>query len=318
MSRDQLLQEIGDQLGILAYQVEVRNSISLFDLNVSAEDFYAGLLNIIYGLDLVNLNSSVQNAKAIDLGDKIAKKAIQVTSENSVEKIRETVRKFQEDGRENEYSNLTVLQLKKKKNYKKLPECEGFRLEVIDYRDLIKDIKTHCSDIQQLKRVKEYINSELASSNHTANKLDDIIDTFADHATRYIAEVAEKIVFFNRDYQPRGDFQRSDLRDKFTRMKCTTSYRNKFNRFAAFFPDVDNIVNSDAVEGGANTIVTIIGAIENLYFQLLDRSENGDLLHNQILASLLRNGDYSPQMQLAADTLVFYTINACGIFNEQK
>ena len=82
--RDQFLKDISDYLGIIAYQVDTRNSIHLYDLNISAEDFYNGLLNHVYGLNLINMNIENPNTKAIDLGDRTARICIQVTSEKGV------------------------------------------------------------------------------------------------------------------------------------------------------------------------------------------------------------------------------------------
>ena len=94
MNREVYLKNIADDLGILCKQVEIRNAVNLYDINILAEDFYSGLLNIIYGTNYVNKNTIEKNAAAIDLFDIQNRKAIQVTSDNTSEKIKHTIEEF--------------------------------------------------------------------------------------------------------------------------------------------------------------------------------------------------------------------------------
>ena len=319
LNRDDYLRDISDYLGRITHQVEVRNAINLFDLNITAEDFYKGLLNKIYDLNLVNLNVAEPNAIAIDLGDKSARQAIQVTSDITIGKIRETVRKFEAGGRHVDYDCLTVLMLKKKSNYRNLPTTTGYALKVKDHRDLIKDVKDNCTSVSSLKAIANYLDEELVK-NPEARSTEDaqILDVFANDASRHIAKVAELIVADLPEDAPNNDFNNSGLLEKFAKMKCSSSYRIKFDRHATFFPNVNEIIENDAVEGGAATIRTIVERIENIYAEVLDQSINGDRIHNQILAALLRNKNCSAEESTATEILIFFTINECGIFNEEK
>ena len=319
MKRDDYLREIADHLGRIAYQVEVRNSIQLFDLNIAAEDFYKGLLNRIYSLELLNINIEEPNAKAIDLGDTEARKCIQVTSDNSIGKIRDTVTKFDEDGRDADYDELTVLLLKKKKDYRTLPTPSKASLLVKDYLDLMKEIRNECDTIDQLSIIVSFLETELVKESRIRSEADaQILVTFADNASRYIAQVAEQIIADKQGKPPLQDLDSRELLDKFKKMKCSSTYKRRFDRYAAFFPAVNEIIATDAVEGGAETIWAIIGIVESIYLEILHQSINGDRIHNQILAALLDNGNYDPEQMTAAETLIFYTINECGIFNETK
>lgn len=319
MNRDDYLREISDHLGRVAYQVEMRNCINLFDLNIAAEDFYKGLLNLVYSLNLVNLNRVEPNAKAIDLGDCSARKCIQVTSDNSIVKIRDTVAKFEEDGRDADYDELTVLLLKKKKKYRELPSLSKANLKVKDYLNLTKDIRENCDSIEKLGEIACYLESELVKEAQSRGEADaQILETFADNASRYIAKVAENIVSSNQNEISDLGLDSEELIEKFQKMKCSHSYKKKFDRHAAFFPAVNDIITTDAVKGGATTIRAIVGIIVSIYSEILDQSVNGDRIHNRILASLIQNGNFSAEEMIATETLIFYTINECGIFNEVK
>src|SRR5690606_21525791 len=138
MYKELYLKNIVDYLATLVRQVELRNSINLYDINILAEDFYVGLLNYVYGFDLKNLNIVEKNASAIDLGDKKNKTAIQVTSDNSSTKIKETIRKFIENKLYEDYDTLYILILTTKKNYKVYFDTKGLfafskKENILDY-----------------------------------------------------------------------------------------------------------------------------------------------------------------------------------------
>ena len=61
LEKETYISDILDRLSGLAYNVELRSSLNLLDLHVISEDFYVGLLNLVYGWDLRNANSSQQN-----------------------------------------------------------------------------------------------------------------------------------------------------------------------------------------------------------------------------------------------------------------
>ena len=170
-----------------------------------------------------------------------------------------------------------------------------------------------------LSNIALFLDEELVKQTQNKREADDLIlETFADNASRYIAQVAEHIVANRQGEPPNQDLENQALLEKFEKMKCSFTYKNKFDRHAAFFHAVNDIIETDAVEGGATTIRAIVGIIQNIYSEVLEQSVNGDRVHNQIQASLLRNNNYSAEEVIAAETLIFYTINECGIFNESK
>jgi len=163
LNRDDCLHRISDHLGMLSYRVDMRNAIQLLDLNIVAEDFYKELLNRIYSLKLVNLNTEKVNVKAIDLGDREARLAIQVTSDNSIGKIRATVKKFSKANLYKEFDTLKILLLKKKR-YKALPTPTGFMLEVCDNSDLNRDIRGRLQSIEELEDLVGFMDAELGKA----------------------------------------------------------------------------------------------------------------------------------------------------------
>ncbi|MXO78610.1 SMEK domain-containing protein [Paenibacillus sp. OT2-17] len=164
MNKEIYLKLISSALAKMVYEVELRNCISLFDINIIAEDFYKEFLKIIYGYNLINLNILEKNTSAIDLADQVSRIAIQVTSDNSSTKINETIKKFNEKKLHAQYDRLIFLMLIKKKNYTTSFDTEGLfsfskDTDIIDHLDLIQHIKN--KDTLELMLISEFLNQEL-------------------------------------------------------------------------------------------------------------------------------------------------------------
>jgi hypothetical protein len=78
--QEELLKNITDSLAVLEISIRNRGILNLRDQNIIAESFFAKLLNIIYGYNLINLNSIEKNCPAVDLGDINKRIFFQVTS----------------------------------------------------------------------------------------------------------------------------------------------------------------------------------------------------------------------------------------------
>lgn len=184
MNREVYIENIADNLGILSKQVEIRNAINLYDINILAEDFYSGLLNIIYGTSYVNKNIIEKNAAAIDLVDTLNRKAIQVTSDNTSDKIKHTIEEYILNESYKKYDELKILILTKKKNYTTTFDTQGkFAFDksrdIIDVEDLIVYIRS--LDIDKLKQINDYLHKELFDKydrtvQTEASEVDTIID----------------------------------------------------------------------------------------------------------------------------------------------
>lgn len=94
LKREEYINFIVNKLCQLKNEVELQNSINLYNINIIAEDFFRELLNIVYKYNLININSIQKNVSAIDLGDEKNRICIQVTSNNKRNKVQETIDKF--------------------------------------------------------------------------------------------------------------------------------------------------------------------------------------------------------------------------------
>jgi hypothetical protein len=89
-------QRINDLMSQFVTEVKGSNAVGRTDINKAAETFLIPLLSEVYGWrNLKNLNiEEGENYPAIDLGDKEAGIAIQVTSTPNSEKIKDSLQKF--------------------------------------------------------------------------------------------------------------------------------------------------------------------------------------------------------------------------------
>lgn len=155
--------------GITYLEVSTRNRgrLRLFDQHIIAEDFVAKLLNIIYGYNLINLNSKDKLCAAIDLGDDNKKVCFQVTStspENQRKKIKETMRKFIKEEKYKDFISLKFLFLgDKQKEYRRGFDTQNLftfdpKKDVINLQDLIDELSSLPDE--KLEQLNHLIESE--------------------------------------------------------------------------------------------------------------------------------------------------------------
>ena len=49
MNKEVYLKNVAESLALLSREVSILNAVNLYDINIVAEDFFPGLLNLIYG-----------------------------------------------------------------------------------------------------------------------------------------------------------------------------------------------------------------------------------------------------------------------------
>lgn len=184
LKREIYLEGIAHSLALLSKEVEIRNAVNLYDINIVAEDFFSGLLNLIYGYELKNINNLEKNAPAIDLYDSKNKVSIQVTSDNDSAKIKHTISEFNQNRFYEIYDRLIVLILTQKKKYSTDFDTEGKftfdkEKDIWDVESLIKDIRE--LELDKLKKINEYLLGELddkcyALKRTQASEIDTIMD----------------------------------------------------------------------------------------------------------------------------------------------
>lgn len=144
-TREEIFNRISKSLAITKYDIEHRQSINDYGLNIHSENFFRDILNFIYGYELVNSNKEKQNTPFIDLVDKKRKLFLQITTTRTKEKIENTLRVFNDEKYKDYKIEILYLLEKSKPNKETIKEL-NFKYNInlldclYDSSDLIRDI----------------------------------------------------------------------------------------------------------------------------------------------------------------------------------
>ncbi len=196
------LSSVTRSLVMLTDYLKLSSSISLTDANKLSEDFFCGLLNLIFGYNLQNLNSGKQNYPAIDLGDKDRKLSVQVTIDNSSEKIKKTLSIFDANNVGKEYQRVIVfIAGYKQKRYSVEFTSSNINFskgdDILDLNDLVKSIAA--SDTKKICEIDKYLEKELVSKIQGSNidptrLLDEDIRDILGAISDFIENKNEKVI----------------------------------------------------------------------------------------------------------------------------
>ena len=173
-TRENYIDAIKNALAYLKSQVELNNAINKYSINIEAETFYAGFLNVVYGFRLKNGNHTMKNIPSIDLYEECQRDdgqrvAVQVTSNNDAKKVKKTLESFCSYDYQKDYTRLIILMITEKKNYRStfaFPADIGIQFDqsrdIVDVNDLIQNIE-QTTETDHLRSIYEYLAKELPS-----------------------------------------------------------------------------------------------------------------------------------------------------------
>lgn len=316
ISNDIYIKSIAEALALLSREVELLNCVNFYDINVVAEDFYAQLLNKIYGHNLCNLNAYEKNAPAIDLGDKEKKLSFQVTSDNDSDKIKKTIKKFIEHKQYLIYDRLVILMLTKKKNYTtKFDTRDIFsfdnRKDIMDYTDLIKEIKL--KDTVTLKGISRFLEDELVSNLHKAKP------TQASEVDTIIALI--EYITKNREIKERRDTvvdpeYKIDKRFK----EFADRLKNEYVKLYALYGEALNMVNTMLEIDEAQDIITVM-YLQDISMKKLDEALNDPVKALDSLTDYFEEKLSVTGKKYDRAAIKFYLVNElikCNVFPNER
>lgn len=159
--REILISRLQKQLGTLVSSVEIAGQNNLSSTHVVAETTLAGLLNRVYGWELINANAIKQNCPGVDLVDADRSIAIQVTATRSAEKVRHTLEEVANSGIL--YKKLAILTITNAHPTPAMLTCTvpGYTgsLEIWNIPDVFRDAKE--LDPIKLDELTKYMEAEL-------------------------------------------------------------------------------------------------------------------------------------------------------------
>ena len=165
MKRQDYFNSIEQRLNFLVLRTKSRGKLNLLDLNIHEETFFENLLNIVYSLELRNLNKEDKNAKGVDLIDSNNRVVFQVTSTVTIAKINKSLEKL---GSEYQGYNLKFIFIShdahsklSKKSYNKNSYIIFDPLDdILDITTLLSEI-VHTNDIQKIEEIYTLCKEEI-------------------------------------------------------------------------------------------------------------------------------------------------------------
>ena len=145
-------------LSVFVTEVKGATAMGQIDINKVSETLLIPLLAEIFGYkNLRNLNATERaNYPAIDLGDEVAKVAVQITATSSSNKVKDTLQKFAKYELYRRYDRLIIYVLTERQKsysedtYKQIIQGKfdfDPSRDILDYRDLLQKIESFQTDI---------------------------------------------------------------------------------------------------------------------------------------------------------------------------
>ena len=316
LSQDVYLKNIVNSLAILKNEVSLLNAISLYDINVISEDFYAKLLNLILGYNLVNKNGVEKNAPAIDLIDEKNRVSIQVTSDNGSEKIKHTIKEFIEYNEYEKYDRLIILILTQKLRYTTSFDTEekfsfDKKKDIWDVEDLIKKIKQ--LDTEKLVKINEFLAVELVDKYYRitesqANEVDTIIELI-EYISAHRKKKDPMDVVIDPDYKINRRFKEFAERLKLQYMQLLTIYGSALNT-------VNDTLGIDEAQE-----LIIMVYLQDISVKFLDEANDDPILALNNLVDFFEEKLSKNGKRYDRSSIKFYLVNEmikCSVFPNER
>jgi hypothetical protein len=271
--RQKAFNNISRILAITRYDIEQRQLINDYGLNIHAENYFRDIFNFIYGYSFENANFENQNIAHIDLIDKTNKLLYQITTKRTKEKIENTLKALDR----NDYVgySIKIFYLLDKANPNKDTELEAkynivLKDILLDYTDLIKDI-----------------------NNLETNKLIELNSKyFSDIEKKYTEEIVLNLVFKhliqnNSKIKPNydDDLGSIDTNKKIEINSLNKRITNKINDGLDYIAIVNDIDSEDNLLSELRSLV-IEDLYKNILINLLISKVSKSELENKTLVKL--------------------------------
>lgn len=311
LQKETYICDILDRLSGLAYNVELRGLLNLLDLHVISEDFFVGLLNLVYGWNLRNANSLLQNAPGIDLVDDSNHILVQVTGSCTKKKIDHSLEEISE-----KYSGYhfyfvpIVLDARKQRIYGYTPPHRVLfnpKTDILDIHFIADRIKG-MTDIEKVATIAMYVRNNIRhdtpSSVQLTSGLNDIICLLA------------------KDSLNEGDFDTVDfeIKAKISFNNLSIYAKDIIDQYKIYYVNVQDIYKEYARQGKTKSMA-VLQKLHKIYISLKTQA-SGDALFMAIEKEIIKQIDHSnnklteEQLEMFVDILMVHAFIECKIFEK--
>lgn len=183
-------------LSYIKTRVTLANSLNLTDANIHAENFYRDLFNKL-GFTFTNTNFNAQNTAYIDLIDTVNKQAIQITSQNDNNKIKEAVDGFYKTDEYKDYKLQVLLIGKDAKEYTtSFGHNFNHEKDVLDVKRLLSIINNFETD--SIAAVADFLENEILEEKSPSESTEvetimSLIDFLSKEENRQLTEKKDNV-----------------------------------------------------------------------------------------------------------------------------
>lgn len=277
MNRASYFNYIEDKLNFIVFRIKERGKLNILDLNIHAENFFAGLCNIIFDFELQNLNYINQNIEGIDLIDENNKILIQVSSNCTKEKIENSLnKKIYLNYRDCSYKFILIGK-EVNKSLKKYKFSNPYNIkfnpeeDIWDINSLLKEILK--LDIKKQIELFEFIKLELGGIN------DMNIET---NLAKVINILYEKLEF-NFSSPEIINFAIED-KIKFNKLE---NIRGFIDEYKIYYWKIDEIYNEFDKEG-KNKSYFLLQSFKREYIKLKNSEEDSSAIFYAIIDNAIK------------------------------
>lgn len=166
LDRAPLIHRITSAFAQLESYLKLNSRQNLNSSAILAEDLWVRPLNLIFDCNLANENAVNPNAVAVDLVDRKNRFAVQITINDTTEKIRDTHRKAGEHKLGNDFDKIVVLFLVSKGPAEPVPSgnftpCTRPAIVVRDLSTILGDIRS--LDVSRIASIADLLDTEIRS-----------------------------------------------------------------------------------------------------------------------------------------------------------
>lgn len=317
MNRSNYFNYIEKKLNALASRIEVRSKLNLLDLNIHSESFFACLCNIIFDLELENLNFSYQNIDGIDLIDHKNKVVVQVSSTCTKAKIESSLSKdVYTKYKDYSYKFMSISKdtptSLKNKNFQN-PYSMKFnpKQDIWDIVLLLRKILNQT--VYKQRRLYDFIKVELGE------EVDYV--KVESNLAKVINILAEETLDINADSPEINSFA---IEDKIF-FNSLEDAKDIIDDYKIFYHRLDEIY-SEFDKEGKNKSVSVLQEIRRQYIELKRLDNNPTHIFYEIIDRIMKviieSGNYikipMEELQMCTDILVVDAFIRCKIFKNPE
>lgn len=302
-----------DRLTQLASNIYQRGKLNLTDMHVMSEDFFAGLLNIIYGLNLRNANIDKQNAEGIDLYDDKEKVIIQVSATCSKKKIQHSLDEAGKSYKGYHFRFLPMIvcsaNSQKKQEYV-LSDDITFdpKKDILEIATLLKDVQSDTTGYR-VEQVVDYIKKNLCTLS----------------GERLMSGLEYVIVELSKDGSEDSAIDTNLYRIEAKIAFNGLSYgQDIINEYANQYKKVSRIYEEYSKQGQYKS-KAVLQKLHNVYLQYKNEYSGDDLfkriekeLCSLVDAGNMPHGFTQEELEMCVDILMVHAFMECNIFEKPE